>query len=167
MNCSLTRLLCPWDFLGKNTGVYCHFLLQGFFPTKGSNPCLLHWQADSLSLSHQGSHCTHGSLYMSMLLSQLIPPSPSLPVSMSPSVHCSTIYNSWDMEATCISINRRMDKEDVAHIYNRTLSHKKEQNCVICSCVDEPRVCQSEVSQKEKNEYHKLMHTYGIFERWN
>ena len=31
------RLLCPWDFLGKNTGVCCHFLLQGTFPTQGSN----------------------------------------------------------------------------------------------------------------------------------
>ena len=28
--------LCPWDFPGKNTGVGCHFLLQGFFPTQGS-----------------------------------------------------------------------------------------------------------------------------------
>ena len=35
-----TRLLCPWDFPGKNTGVGCHFLLQGIFPTQGSNPCL-------------------------------------------------------------------------------------------------------------------------------
>ena len=26
-------LLCPWDFPGKNTGVGCHFLLQGTFPT--------------------------------------------------------------------------------------------------------------------------------------
>ena len=26
---------------GKNTGVDCHFLLQGTFPTQGSNPCLL------------------------------------------------------------------------------------------------------------------------------
>ena len=26
---SPTRLLCPWDFPGKNTGVGCHFLLQG------------------------------------------------------------------------------------------------------------------------------------------
>ena len=25
----------------------CHFLLQGSFPTQGSNPCLLHWQVDS------------------------------------------------------------------------------------------------------------------------
>ena len=51
----LTRLLCPWDFPGKNTRVGCHFLLQGIFLTQGSNPCLLHWQADSLPLSHQGS----------------------------------------------------------------------------------------------------------------
>ena len=28
----------------------CHFLLQGIFPTQGSNPSLLHWQADSLLL---------------------------------------------------------------------------------------------------------------------
>ena len=28
------RLLCPWDFPGKNTGVGCHFLLQGIFPPR-------------------------------------------------------------------------------------------------------------------------------------
>ena len=39
------RLLCPWDSPGKNTGVGCHFLLQGIFLTQESNPCLLHWQA--------------------------------------------------------------------------------------------------------------------------
>ena len=42
-------------FPGKNTGVGCHFLLQGIFPTQGSNPGLLLWQADSLLLSHLGS----------------------------------------------------------------------------------------------------------------
>ena len=31
------RLLCPWDFPGKNTGVGCHFLLQGSFLTRGMN----------------------------------------------------------------------------------------------------------------------------------
>ena len=35
------RLLCLWDFPGKNPGVGCHFLLQGIFPTQGSNPRLL------------------------------------------------------------------------------------------------------------------------------
>ena len=32
------RLLCPWDFPGKNTGMGCHFLPQGIFLTQGSNP---------------------------------------------------------------------------------------------------------------------------------
>ena len=32
-----TRLLHPWDSPGKNTGVGCHSLLQGIFPTQGSN----------------------------------------------------------------------------------------------------------------------------------
>ena len=50
-----TRLLCPWDFPGKNTGVGCHFLLRGILPTQKSNLPVLHWQADSLPLSHLGS----------------------------------------------------------------------------------------------------------------
>ena len=44
----------------------CHFLLQGIFPTQGSNPCLLHplpWQADSLPLGHLGSPITIALLY--------------------------------------------------------------------------------------------------------
>ena len=36
------KLLCPWDSSGKSTGVGCHFLLQGVFPTQGLNPGLLH-----------------------------------------------------------------------------------------------------------------------------
>ena len=42
------------DSPGKNTGVGCHALLQGIFPTQGLNPwplCLLHWQAGSLTTS--------------------------------------------------------------------------------------------------------------------
>ena len=46
MDCSPpSSSLCPWDFPGMNTGVGCHFLPQGIFPTQGSNPRLLHWQA--------------------------------------------------------------------------------------------------------------------------
>ena len=39
-------------FPGKNIGVGCHFLLQRIFLTQGYNLCLLHWQANSFSLSH-------------------------------------------------------------------------------------------------------------------
>ena len=53
---------CPWNFPGKNTGVGCHFLLQGIFLTQGSNPhllCLLHWQVDSLLLMPAGKPINH------------------------------------------------------------------------------------------------------------
>ena len=43
------------DSPGKNTGVGCHFLLQGIFRTQGSNPGLLHCRWISHCLSHQGS----------------------------------------------------------------------------------------------------------------
>ena len=48
-----TRLLHPWDFLDKSTGVGCHFLLQGIFPTQGSNPGLPHCRQKLYHLSHQ------------------------------------------------------------------------------------------------------------------
>ena len=47
------RLLCPWHFPGENTGVGCHYLLQGIFPTQGSNPSLL--RADALP--SEPAHC--------------------------------------------------------------------------------------------------------------
>ena len=50
---SCTKLLCPWDFQGKSTGVGCHFLLQGIFPTQGSNPGLSHRRQMLYRLSHQ------------------------------------------------------------------------------------------------------------------
>ena len=50
-----TKLLRPWDFQGKSTAVGCHFLLQGIFPTQGSNPGLSHCRQTLYHLSHQGS----------------------------------------------------------------------------------------------------------------
>ena len=49
----LTRLLHPWNFPGKSTGVGCHFLLQGIFPTQASNPGLPHCRQTLYHLSHQ------------------------------------------------------------------------------------------------------------------
>ena len=51
----LTRLLCPRDSPGKNTGGGGHSLLQGIFLTRGSNPGLLHYRQTLYHLSHQGS----------------------------------------------------------------------------------------------------------------
>ena len=100
MDCKPTRLLCPWDFPGRNTGVGCHALLQGIFPTQGSNPhllCLLLWQAGYLPLASPGK--------------------PVKPL------------------------------KELLKIIQMNLE----------------TVIQSEVSQKEKNKYHILMHICGIW----
>ena len=60
-----SRLLCPWDSPGKNTGEGWYFFLQGIFPTQGSSPglwCLLHcsrilhrwaiWEAPRINNHH-------------------------------------------------------------------------------------------------------------------
>ena len=52
-----TRLLCPWGSPGQNAGVGCHFLLQGIFPTHGSNLHLLPRQVDSFSTGEAHLEC--------------------------------------------------------------------------------------------------------------
>ena len=52
-----TRLHCPRDSPGKNTGVGCYLLLQGIFLTQGSNLHLLHCRQILYCLSHQESSC--------------------------------------------------------------------------------------------------------------
>ena len=49
------QALCPWDYPDKHTGVGCHFLLQGIFPTQGSNLRLSHCRCVLYLLSQQGS----------------------------------------------------------------------------------------------------------------
>ena len=60
------QVLCPWDSPGRNTGVGCHSLLQGIFPTQKSTPCLLClllWQAGSLPLAPLGKPFSTTQLY--------------------------------------------------------------------------------------------------------
>ena len=56
MNCGLLGSSVCGIFPDKNTGEFLHFLLQGIFLTQESSLHLLDWQADSLPLSHLGSH---------------------------------------------------------------------------------------------------------------
>ena len=67
-----TRLLCPWDFPGKSTGMGCHFLLHGIFPTQRSNLGLLHCRQILYCLSHEGTQiyamCNRNILLMSSKL---------------------------------------------------------------------------------------------------
>ena len=55
MNCSPPGSSVHGDSPGKNTGVGCHALLQGIFPTQGSNPGLPHCRWILYHLGHQRS----------------------------------------------------------------------------------------------------------------
>ena len=48
-------LYSPWNSPGQNTGIGNHSLLQGIFPTQGSNPGLAHCRWILYQLSHKGS----------------------------------------------------------------------------------------------------------------
>ena len=56
MDCSPARLPCPWDFTSKNTGVDCHFLLQGVFLIQGLDLSLLYCRWILLLTELWGKH---------------------------------------------------------------------------------------------------------------
>ena len=79
-------------------------------------------------------------------------------------VHCSIIYNSQDMEAAQVSINKLLDKE-IVHIYTGILlSHKKRMKSCTCGNMDGLYLLSmlSEVSQREKDKYHVISLTCEI-----
>ena len=63
-----SRLLCPWNFPGENTGVGCHSHLQGIFPTQGSNLGLPHCRQILNHLSYQGSMISGKSIKICLIL---------------------------------------------------------------------------------------------------
>ena len=68
-------VLCPWDFPGYSTGMGCHFLLQGIFPTQGSSPSLLHllhWQVGSLQLAPRGKSSGNNTSFRKEHLGQML-----------------------------------------------------------------------------------------------
>ena len=59
-----TRLLCPWDFPGRNTGVGCHFLLQGIFPAiKSTSPVSPALAGGFFNICAPGKPLSYGCAY--------------------------------------------------------------------------------------------------------
>ena len=54
------HMVCPWNSPGNNTGVDCHFLLQGIFPTQESNLDLLHCRLFSTWATREALRRTWG-----------------------------------------------------------------------------------------------------------
>ena len=83
-------------------------------------------------------------------------------------VHCSSIYNTrtWE-QPKCPSTDEWIKK--MWHIYTMeyySAIKRKEIELSVVRQMDLKSVIQSEVSHKEKNKYHILMHTCGIWKNW-
>ena len=92
---TVARLPCPWNFPSKNTRMGFHFLLQGIFPTQGSNLlllCLLYWQVDSLPLAPPGNWKSKTINLFGWVASTQCP----RPCSRPPSTHVSA-RDSWTL----------------------------------------------------------------------
>ena len=88
---------------------------------------------------------------------------------MYPNIHCSAICNSQYMETSCLSPDEWIRK--LWYIYTMEYyTDIKKWNWIACSD-NEPRVCQSEVSQREKQTLYINTHRWnvkkGIPQRWN
>ena len=77
---------------------------------------------------------------------------------MHPNVHCSTIYNNQDMEATSMSVDRQMNKEDVVY-YSAIIKNQIMPS--EATWMDLEIVMHGEVSQKDK--YHMIVPLSGFF----
>ena len=89
-----------------------------------------------------------------------------IPLYVNPNVHWNIIYNYQEMEATTMSIDRWMNKEDVVYICNGILlSHKKEWKNAICSNTDGPRDYHNQWSMTEKDKYHMISLICGIWRK--
>ena len=77
---------------------------------------------------------------------------------------CSTIYNSQDREATSVSTDRRMDKDDIVYTYNGILlNHNKEWSNAICSNMATLEIIiLNEISLTKKNKYCMILLICGI-----
>ena len=67
-DCSAPRRLGPWGFPGQDTGVVCHFLLQGIFLTQGSNPDMLHCPRQNIYHMHDKSHSSYDKYLLLLYL---------------------------------------------------------------------------------------------------
>ena len=83
-----TRLLCPWDSSGKNTGVGRHFLLQTF-PMQGLNLSLQRYRQILYHLSHWGSPIQYDFILTNYICKE--------PISKEGPIH-----RSWGLGVKCI-----------------------------------------------------------------
>ena len=174
-----TRLLCPWDSPGKNTGVACHFLLQCMkvkSESKVAQSCptlsdpmdcsppgssihgifqarVLEWVAIAFSNTAQQSHCWG-----------YIPRKPELKETHGTPMFIAALFiiaRTWK-QPRCPSADKWIRK--LWYIYTMEYYSAIKKNAiesVLMRWMKLEPIIQSEVSQKEKHQYSILTHIYG------
>jgi len=76
-----------------------------------------------------------------------------------------SVHSSQDVEATYVSTNRRMDKEDVVHLHNGILrGHEKTESMPLAAAwLHLETITLNEVSHREKEKYHVMSPIRGIY----
>ena len=138
MDCSLPGSSVHRDSPGKNTGVGCHALFQGIFPTQGSNLGLPHCRQILHQLSHQGSlylPCLPRFIplrHHATLPTQWVLPYSSISPHSSPSLSIS-LYVSTSVSYTHASIVRVLSSQDrisysIGKVLNKILKNLTSQH---------------------------------------
>ena len=146
----VSATLSPRDFPGKNTGVGCHFLLQGIVPTQGLIP----------GLPIAGG-CFNPAIPLGLLRK---PKFKKTHIS-----HCSLQHYLQQLEhGNNLDVHQQMDKEVLVHIHNGILfSHTKEHIWISSNEMDESRAYYTEwnKSEREKQILYISVYMWNL-EKW-
>ena len=143
MDCSLPGSSVHGNSPGKNTGVGCHALLQGIFPSQGSNPGLPHGRQILYHLSHQESWWWWFN--PSVMSNSLRPHNCNLPGS---SVH--GVFQARILEWVAISFSRGYVKSSRNIVYMTFFSFFRLVNIFRLELVDQHR--KEVVTKSDKQE---------------
>ena len=132
------RFLCPWDSPGKNTGVGCHFLLQGIFPTQESNLGLLHCKQILYQLSFdQMDLCWQSNISAFQYAIQIghnfskeqVDSFPLAPPGKPLSIHIYyCVFHIYNCINECVYVYM------LAYVYTHINTDNSVKNCILCRC---------------------------------
>ena len=111
------RRLCAWNSIGKNTGVGCHFLLQGILPTQGSNLGLRHYRPLSEPPRKSKANFKRKQNLSPKGISLLFLFKKIIRISYSYNILISSYHNYWRCNGWVLQLREEWwQKEDLRHV---------------------------------------------------
>ena len=114
---TVARPLCQWSSSGKNTGLGCHVLFQGIFPTQRSNPRVLHCQVGSLPLMPPGKPLYWIYLPLNSYHVQFVLPMISVSHFSSVLQLCPTLCNPMNRSMPGLPVHHQLPESTQTHVH--------------------------------------------------